>query len=54
MEQRNRLKRKTRIEEEEEEADEVFYVDRDRAAAVALGNKDIKKDLKVRGIPCVP
>ncbi len=26
---------------------EVFYVDRDRAAAVVIGNKDIKKDLRV-------
>ncbi len=27
---------------------EVYYVDRDRAAAVVIGNKDIKKDLRVR------
>ena len=54
MEQRNRQKRKTAAaaaavkEEEVAEgavAEEVFYVDRDRAAAVAIGNKDIKKDL---------
>lgn len=44
MEQRNRMKRKT---VEDEEAEEVFYVDRDRSAAVVLGNKDIKNDLKV-------
>ncbi len=29
---------------------EVSYVDRDRAAAVVIGNKDIKKDLKVRKV----
>ncbi len=26
----------------------MYYVDRDRAAAVVIGNKDIKKDLRVR------
>ena len=47
MEQRERLKRKTANEEEEEEVGEVSYVDRDRGAAVVIGNKDIKKDLNV-------
>lgn len=44
MEQRNRQRRKMDIEVKVE----VFYVDRDRAAAVVLGNKDIKNELQVR------
>ena len=43
MEQRSRQKRK---ETKQTEKVEVYYIDRDRAAAVVLGNKDIKRDLE--------
>ena len=43
MEQKIRLQRKEGIEKQE-----VYYVDRDRAAAVVLGKKDIKNEFKVR------
>lgn len=43
MEQRQRIRAK---QETGERRQEVIYVDRDRAAAVVLGNKDIKNDLK--------
>ena len=33
-----------------EKEDPTFYVDRDRAAAVVVGSKDIKKELKVRNM----
>ncbi len=33
-------------EDGEEKPEEVIYVDRDRAAAVSLGTKDIRSDLK--------
>ena len=47
MEMKMRQKRKEEVLFEERRA-EVSYIDRDRAAAVVIGNKDIKNELKVK------
>lgn len=41
------MEEEKRAKDGEKETEQVFYVDRDRAAAVVIGNKDIKSDLKV-------
>jgi hypothetical protein len=52
MEQRSRQKKRGAQNEtsaDKEVVRDVIYIDRDRAAAVAIGgNKDIKSDLKVK------
>ena len=44
-----RVNRKLKEEQKKQKIKEepIFYIDRDRAAAVVIGSKDIKSELKV-------